>query len=207
MVHPSAVFFFEKLVDVAIRNRDRISLLWPILAAHLDCIFENASTFPVVLVERTVIGLLRLCIRLVHKEETVAEISQYLAKLKSLPTDVFGSVAEQMMSGIFLLIKGNTGFLLRRSLLDTIMGLLAISSIHPDAAKYAFDCVTIIASDFPIAPTAEDSISTSTLITNENFAEYVDLLISFAAAAKNIGSALAEDTRTSRPRNYKISRG
>jgi hypothetical protein len=97
-----------------------------------------------------------------------------------------------MMSGIFLLIKGNTSFLLRPSLLETVMGLLAASAMHPEAARYAFDCVAIIASDFPIAPSAEDAISTSTLITAENFAEYVDLLISFAAAARSPGGGLAD---------------
>lgn len=57
-------FLLELLINIAIQNRDRIQVVWPTLYQHLIEVLKN-STNPMLL-QRVVVGLFRLVMRLSH---------------------------------------------------------------------------------------------------------------------------------------------
>ncbi|CAJ0754577.1 5076_t:CDS:2, partial [Entrophospora sp. SA101] len=64
----------------------------PILFGHITDILKESQNNSILLVERTVVALLRLCIRLTHKDEMVFDILLALELLATLPHDVINSV-------------------------------------------------------------------------------------------------------------------
>jgi len=70
-----------------------------------------------------------------------------------------------------------------------------MTSMHPEAAKYAFEATTILVSGISPPHTPDDNRENSkssimSSVTPENFGECVDLLISFASAAGNSDQTL-----------------
>ena len=64
----------ELLIVVCLRNRDRILSVWPLLSAYYAALFKGLAKEPAPLLEKSVAGLLRLCTRLLHKEDIAAEM-------------------------------------------------------------------------------------------------------------------------------------
>ncbi|KAF0385373.1 Sec7-domain-containing protein [Gigaspora margarita] len=175
---PSAVFFLELMINVTLQNRDRIQHLWPILFEHITDILKESQNNSILLVERTVVALLRLCIRLTHKDEMVSDILQTLELLGALPLDVVNSVGEQMMAGILNLIKSDAAYIRGKRPWKTVFTLLHATSTHPQASKYSFDAISSL-------------VRENKNINSDNFNECVELLAEFASAAS---SALEQDS-------------
>ena len=74
----AGVFFLELLVKVVLQNRDRVTSIWPSVRDHLYWIFVR-SREPGLLVERAAVGLLRMSIRLLRREEMAAQVCGYAA--------------------------------------------------------------------------------------------------------------------------------
>ncbi len=70
----AAVFYLELLIRVILQNRDRIAPFWHSIEDHLTKLIVNAKehTF---LVERAVVGLLRLAIRLLRREDIAPQVN------------------------------------------------------------------------------------------------------------------------------------
>ncbi|KAI9005729.1 hypothetical protein DFJ74DRAFT_691912 [Hyaloraphidium curvatum] len=178
----AAAFFLDIMVNVVIQNRDRVKTLWPIVFDHINTILTNSAAYPPLLVERAVVSLLRLSIRVAHKEEMVEDVCRALELLRSLPQDVMNSVAEQMMAGILVLIKSSESTVtVNPAFTEPILSLLSVATLHPDAAKYAFDAVTILLSDS--TATTNGAVPSGVGVNPDNFGEFVDVLINFSAAA------------------------
>ncbi|KAF6039545.1 GBF1 [Bugula neritina] len=69
----TVVFFLELLIRVILQNRDRAGAIWQSVRDHLSSIIMHATdhTF---LAERAVIGLLRIAIRLLCREEVACQL-------------------------------------------------------------------------------------------------------------------------------------
>lgn len=71
-----AIFFLELLLKVVIQNRDRVNTLWQNVSDHLfTLLMAAAAAKQQFLIERCVIGLLRLAIRLMRREEISSSVS------------------------------------------------------------------------------------------------------------------------------------
>lgn len=123
---PVTVLFLEFMITLAIRNPGRIELVWPYTVDYIFGVLEYADKQSVLVVERTVVGLLRLCIRFAGKvsprslilcrkkltqknqENMQEDILKCLRLLRDFPQSVTQAVAEQMMAGIFNLSSANS---------------------------------------------------------------------------------------------------
>ncbi|CAJ0745271.1 24891_t:CDS:10 [Entrophospora sp. SA101] len=167
---PAAVFFLELMINVTLQNRDRIQYLWPILFGHITDILKESQNNSILLVERTVVALLRLCIHLTHKDEMISDILLALELLATLPDDVINSVGEQMMAGILNIIKSDPSYIKGKRPREPVFKLLRATSTHPQASKYSFDVITLL-------------IKEKKGINLDNFNDCVELLAEFASAA------------------------
>lgn len=100
------VFFLELLIKVAIQNRDRVMIIWPIVRDHLYTLVMNASHCDYqFLLERAVIGLLRLAIRLMRNEEMSPIVVQSLRMLLLLKSSTLFRISKQISFGLYELLK------------------------------------------------------------------------------------------------------
>ncbi|KAG0371001.1 GDP/GTP exchange factor for ARF [Gamsiella multidivaricata] len=171
LYNPASVFFLELMISLTVQNRYRVQALWPIVFEHLSDIIREAGLQSVLLVERAVVGLLRLCIRLAHNDDMSKQVLDALDLLLGLPIDVVPEVAEQMMAGVLTLLKADTSCVRPNLNWDVLFALLSSTSNHPEAAKYSFEAISMF-----VAENGGGNVSV------ENYADCVDLLIRFAAA-------------------------
>jgi brefeldin A-resistance guanine nucleotide exchange factor 1 len=107
---PATVLFLEFVVTITVRNADHISELWALATDYIFGILEYAEKQSVLVVERTVVGLLRLCICSAARNVMLDEILKCLRLLRDFPPSVTQAVAEQMMAGIFNLSSANSEY-------------------------------------------------------------------------------------------------
>ncbi|SAL99274.1 hypothetical protein [Absidia glauca] len=118
---PATVLFLEFMITITIRNHSRIDLLWPYATGYIFEILEHAEKQSVLVVERTVVGLLRLCIRIAAKDKMQDDILKCLQLLRDFPPSVVKAVAEQLMAGIYNLSSANSENLNNAEFLNTIL--------------------------------------------------------------------------------------
>ncbi|KAK1791614.1 hypothetical protein P4O66_013617 [Electrophorus voltai] len=96
-----AAFCLEMLLRIVLENRDRVSCVWQTVRDHLYhlCVHANESCF---LVERAVVGLLRLAIRLLRREDisSQARTSLFICKRNHI-------VSREVAYGLHELLKTN----------------------------------------------------------------------------------------------------
>lgn len=118
---PATVLFLEFMITISVRNADRIADLWSYATEYIFGILEFAEKQSVLVVERTVVGLLRLCICSASQGVMLEEILKCLHILRDFPPTVTQAVAEQMMAGIFNLSSANSEYRNDPDFLNTIL--------------------------------------------------------------------------------------
>ncbi|KAF4090294.1 hypothetical protein AMELA_G00050380 [Ameiurus melas] len=101
-----AAFCLEMLLRIVLENRDRVSCVWQTVRARLYhlCVHANESCF---LVERAVVGLLRLAIRLLRREDISSQVLLSLRLLLMMKPHVLSRVSREVAYGLHELLKTN----------------------------------------------------------------------------------------------------
>jgi len=135
----------ELLIGITIRNRDRIELLWPSVHAHLETIIRNATQLATTLVERAVLGLLRVCQRLLpYKEDISDELLRSLHLIFRLDPKVAEDLAEVITSEVLGLVKSSAAYIRSEWGWNTVCALLKAASHHPAAFPMAFEALGVL---------------------------------------------------------------
>ncbi|XP_073690303.1 Golgi-specific brefeldin A-resistance guanine nucleotide exchange factor 1 isoform X1 [Garra rufa] len=101
-----AAFCLEMLLRIILENRDRVSCVWQTVRDHLYqlCVHASESCF---LVERAVVGLLRLAIRLLRREDIGSQVLLSLRLLLMMKGHVLSRVSREVAYGLHELLKTN----------------------------------------------------------------------------------------------------
>ncbi|KAG8435109.1 hypothetical protein GDO86_013165 [Hymenochirus boettgeri] len=101
-----AAFCLEMLLRIVLENRDRVGCVWQAVRDHLYhlCVHAVESCF---LVERAVVGMLRLAIRLLRREDISAQVLLSLRILLMMKPSVLSRVSRQVAFGLHELLKTN----------------------------------------------------------------------------------------------------
>ena len=59
---PVSIFLLETMVSIACQAPQYIEETWPIVFGHLSALLSSAPQYSALLVERAVVGLLRICL-------------------------------------------------------------------------------------------------------------------------------------------------
>ncbi|KAK0051833.1 Golgi-specific brefeldin A-resistance guanine nucleotide exchange factor 1 [Biomphalaria pfeifferi] len=102
----ACVFFLEILVRVVLQNRDRIVPVWQAVRDHFYNVIVNSNSHSF-LVERAVVGLLRISIRLLRREEIASQVLTSLRILLMMKPNVIQSLCRQISYGLQDLLKTN----------------------------------------------------------------------------------------------------
>ncbi|KAJ3644551.1 hypothetical protein Zmor_022276 [Zophobas morio] len=101
-----AVFFLELLIKIVIQNRDRVMTIWHTVRDHIYTLVMNACVFDYqFLLERSVIGLLRIAIRLMRNEDMSPIVLQSLQMLLLLKSSTLCRISRQISFGLYELLK------------------------------------------------------------------------------------------------------
>ncbi|XP_075278883.1 Golgi-specific brefeldin A-resistance guanine nucleotide exchange factor 1 isoform X2 [Opisthocomus hoazin] len=101
-----AAFCLEMLLRIVLENRDRVTCVWQTVRDHLYHLCVHAMEF-CFLVERAVVGLLRLAIRLLRREEIGAQVLLSLRILLMMKPNVLSRVSHEVAYGLHELLKTN----------------------------------------------------------------------------------------------------
>ncbi|XP_035185213.1 Golgi-specific brefeldin A-resistance guanine nucleotide exchange factor 1 isoform X4 [Oxyura jamaicensis] len=101
-----AAFCLEMLLRIVLENRDRVTCVWQTVRDHLYHLCVHAMEF-CFLVERAVVGLLRLAIRLLRREEISAQVLLSLRILLMMKPNVLCRVSHEVAYGLHELLKTN----------------------------------------------------------------------------------------------------
>ncbi|XP_056386551.1 Golgi-specific brefeldin A-resistance guanine nucleotide exchange factor 1 isoform X3 [Hyla sarda] len=101
-----AAFCLEMLLRIVLENRDRVGCVWQVVRDHLYHLCAHAVEF-CFLVERAVVGLLRLAIRLLRREDISGQVLLSLRILLMMKPSVLSRVSRQIAFGLHELLKTN----------------------------------------------------------------------------------------------------
>ncbi|KAH7926301.1 Sec7-domain-containing protein [Leucogyrophana mollusca] len=168
---PASVFLLETMVSIACQTSHCIEDLWPILFEHLSALLSASTHYSVLLIERAVVALLRLCLILAQKKALRDQLYISLDLLAGLPPFVANSVAEQVVAGVSLIIQ-HRDIVSSQTEWNLVFALLRSTISHPEAARSSFDLI--------VGLTSQES---SQWVTPDNFTGLVTILDDFASAA------------------------
>ncbi|XP_066304243.1 Golgi-specific brefeldin A-resistance guanine nucleotide exchange factor 1-like isoform X1 [Branchiostoma lanceolatum] len=143
----AAIFNLELLLRIVLQNKDRISALWQPVRDHLYSLIANSGEFSV-LVERAVVGLLRLAIRLLRREEISDQVLSSLRVLLTMKPSVLYKVCRQLSYGLHELLKTNAANIHLARDWDTLFTLL-------ECVGAGATPPTVVQSDAPVETNSE----------------------------------------------------
>ncbi|KAJ3412584.1 GDP/GTP exchange factor for ARF [Chytridiales sp. JEL 0842] len=173
---PAAAFHLELILHITMQNRDRMKVLWPVVFTHIATMLKDppSPTKPISLLEKGVVVLVKLIIRLAHKEDMSSHVFEALDMLLAMSPELMNVVSEQLLAGFVLLVKTDPTIFTRYGKWESILHFLSSTSLHPEAAKYSFELACLVINDNGDPP------------VTDNFGECVDLLISYATSAATV---------------------
>ncbi|XP_064125455.1 Golgi-specific brefeldin A-resistance guanine nucleotide exchange factor 1 isoform X3 [Loxodonta africana] len=133
-----AAFCLEMLLRIVLENRDRVGCVWQTVRDHLYHLCVQAQDF-CFLVERAVVGQLRLAIRLLRREEISGQVLLSLRILLLMKPSVLSRVSHQVAYGLHELLKTNAANIHSGDDWATLFTLLECigSGVKPPAALQA----------------------------------------------------------------------
>ncbi|EJD53363.1 Sec7-domain-containing protein [Auricularia subglabra TFB-10046 SS5] len=179
---PASVFLMEMMVSIACHRTEHIEETWPIVFEHLSSLLAGAQNYSVLLIERAVVGLLRLCLIVAGKPSLRDQLYVALDVLGGLQIDVVNAVAEQIISGLVLVVRGHSNVIRSQTEWALVFSLLRVTAAHPEASKPAFDLIS-------------ELIEKPGIISPENLAGFVAILDEYANIAGSVIEAQSPKAR------------
>ncbi|PRW57821.1 ARF guanine-nucleotide exchange factor GNOM-like [Chlorella sorokiniana] len=144
----TAELCLELLIALALRNRDRAGLIWPLLHEYLAaCTAADHAVAVNPLVERAVTGLLRICQRLLpYKEDTAETLLRSLKLIIGLSPGVAWEMAEGIAAELLALLRSSAPYVRSEADWRTVCAIIKLTSVRPEAAPLAYECLSVVCS-------------------------------------------------------------
>ncbi|KAI0807169.1 Sec7-domain-containing protein [Fomes fomentarius] len=182
---PASVFLLETMVSIARQTAQHIEELWPIVFEHLSALLSTPTQYSILLIERAVVALLRLCLILAERHTLRDQIYLSFDLLARLPPAVASSVAEQVVAGLTQILQQHREIVRSQTEWNVVFALLRSTISHPEASRQSFNILAGLAAE-----------SNQELVTPDNFAGLVNALDEFATAAGIAVDAQQQGRRT-----------
>ncbi|KAI8832005.1 hypothetical protein BC829DRAFT_449182 [Chytridium lagenaria] len=154
----AAVFYMELVIRIALQNRDRMEVVWPLAMEYVGTVLGGAFGETGGAVGEGGGGVDEVD----YSDNMVSKVFESLDLLRTLPPEAFNIVAEQVMAGLLSLLKLDQTIITQHSQWTTVIHLLSATSIHPEAMKSGFEIACIL-----VHENSNDS-----LVTVENFGDF-----------------------------------
>ncbi|PSC74405.1 ARF guanine-nucleotide exchange factor GNOM isoform B [Micractinium conductrix] len=182
----------ELLVALALRNRDRVALIWPLLHEYFVVCLSAENVADVnSLVERGITGLMRICQRLLpYKEDTAETLLHSLKLIVQLNGTISWKLADRIAFELLQLLKTSAPYVRSDTDWRTICAIYKnVNAVNPEAAAVAFEAFALAARN-PAALSADsymvlletciEQFDKVKQVSTEAAQQYVDLIDSMA---------------------------
>ncbi|KAL0577890.1 GDP/GTP exchange factor for ARF [Marasmius crinis-equi] len=187
---PASVFLLETMVSISCKAPHQIEDVWPIVFEHLSSLLSSASQYSVLLIERAVVGLLRLCLILAQKPSLRDQLYLSFDLLSGLPPAIANSVAEQVISGVTLLVQKHREIIRSQTEWNLVFAVIRSTIFNPEAARVSFDLVSSLVEDGEFQ-----------LVNSDNYNGLLTLLEDFAVHAGLSAESHQRQGRRQEPTN------
>ncbi|KAI0928873.1 hypothetical protein AcV5_006301 [Taiwanofungus camphoratus] len=167
---PASIFLLETMISIACQTSQHIEDLWPIVFEHLSALLSTPTQYSILLIERAVVGLLRVCRILAKKPSLRDQVFVSFDLLAGLPPIVASAVAEQVMAGLILIVQEHQGIMNSQTEWNVVFALIRSTISHPEASRQSFEMLSQL-------------VSGDQHITLDNYPGLIALLDDFAAVA------------------------
>ncbi|KAG2488975.1 hypothetical protein HYH03_012417 [Edaphochlamys debaryana] len=134
----------ELLFTVLLRNRDRITLLWPRAYEQFATVFQHSNVCDTVLVQKAIMAMMRLCQRLLPYK--AADISEPLMRgiqlLSLVDEQVAHDLASTIASEIQSLLQGAAAYIHNQQAWMSICALIKVIHLDPASFPVCLDTIT-----------------------------------------------------------------
>ncbi|KAG0706344.1 hypothetical protein DFH29DRAFT_169682 [Suillus ampliporus] len=168
---PASVFLLETMVSITCQTSRYIEDLWPILFEHLSALLSASTHYSILLIERAVVALLRLCLILAQRKTLRDQVYVSLDLIAGLPPIVANSVAEQIVAGVTLILQ-NGDIVSSQTEWNLVFAALRSTTSHPEAARSTFNLILNFVAD-----------GESQWVTPDNFNGLITIFDEFATSA------------------------
>jgi brefeldin A-resistance guanine nucleotide exchange factor 1 len=146
----TAELALELLISLTLRNRDRVCLIWPLIHEYLAaCISSETSEQPSAVAIRAVLGLFRVCQRVLpyKDDETAGMLIASLGLVVNMAPRIAWELADRIASEVLLLIKTGGRYIKTEHDWRTVLALLRIASMKPDAVPLVYESLSAACQD------------------------------------------------------------
>ncbi|KAI0035768.1 Sec7-like domain is implicated in guanine nucleotide exchange function [Vararia minispora EC-137] len=182
---PASVFLLETMVSIVCQTPQHIEELWPVVFEHVSALLNSSTRYSILLIERAVVALLRICLILATKSALRDQIYISLDLLGGLPSAISNSVAEQIISGVALIVQTRREVISSQTEWSLLLALVRATIGHLEAARASFALIKQL---------VEDSDS----ITVDSALPLIAVLDDFATAAGLIAEAESQQRQQRR---------
>ncbi|KAK9841755.1 hypothetical protein WJX81_000904 [Elliptochloris bilobata] len=150
----TAELCLELVIAVALRNRDRLLMVWPLVHEYLAAILSpEGPRGASALVARAALGLLRVCQRLLpYKEDTADALLRSLGLMLLVRQSTAWEISQRLATETLALVSGSAAYIRTLHGWSTVCKLISMTSMHPDAFAIALDALAVIARPPALAP-------------------------------------------------------
>ncbi|KAH9180347.1 Sec7-like domain is implicated in guanine nucleotide exchange function [Lactarius sanguifluus] len=157
---PASVFLLEMMVSIVCNTPAHIEELWPIVFEHLSLLLKSSQKYSILLVERAVVSVMRICLILAAKPNQLRD-QIYLSfdLLGGLPPAVANSVAEQVISGLILIVQNHREVISSQTEWNIVLALVRSSVSNLEAARMSFDLIQRLTAEGPEQRISADNVA------------------------------------------------
>ncbi|EKM55633.1 uncharacterized protein PHACADRAFT_121344 [Phanerochaete carnosa HHB-10118-sp] len=180
---PVSVFLLEIMVSIICHTPQYIDETWPVIFEHLSALLTTPAQYSVLLIERAVVGLLRICIILAQKASLRDQVYVSFDLLAGLPQQVASSVAEHIAVGLASVLSKYSDVVHSPTEWNIIFALMKSTIHYPEASRQTLELIESLFSD-------------EWKITVDNFVGVVTVLDEYATVAGLATEAQQQGRRT-----------
>ncbi|TFY81924.1 hypothetical protein EWM64_g2083 [Hericium alpestre] len=155
---PASVFLLKTMISIVCQTPQHIDELWPIVFEHLRLVLSASTQYSILLIERAVVSLLRLCQILATKPSLRDQIYISFDLLSGLPASVANLVAEQVISGLALIVQKHRDVVRSQTEWNIVFALVRATIAHLEAARTSFDLINNLIGQGPEQGLTSDNI-------------------------------------------------
>ncbi|KDR81436.1 hypothetical protein GALMADRAFT_239340 [Galerina marginata CBS 339.88] len=169
---PASVFLLEIMVSIASQAPQYIEELWPIVFEHLSALLSSSTQYSILLIERAIVCLLRLCRILAQNPVLRDQVYVAFDLLAGLPPAISNLVGEQVIAGLILVIQKQKDIIRSQTEWNLVFALIRSTMPHAEAARMSFDLIETLAAEGP-----------NNAVSLDNFFGLLTILDDFASSA------------------------
>ncbi|KAH9484177.1 hypothetical protein JR316_0003657 [Psilocybe cubensis] len=172
---PASVFLLEIMVSITSQAPQYIEELWPIVFEHLSAVLSTPTEYSILLIERAVVCLLRLCQLLAQHPPLRDQVYVAFDLLGGLPPSISNLVGEQVIAGLILVIQKHKDIIRSQTEWHLVFAMIRSTMAHAEAARMSFELIETLAAEGP-----------DNLVTPDNFSGLLTVLDDFATSASTL---------------------